>query len=293
MKFIKLFFLFLGISFLTNGYGQFTPKTTGISSFARFMKSETYFVFTENVEVDSALVKAVNENWNITPSHFISPDSFLVLSKDRDKSFVYISKLKQMGAGKQMEAVNLVNGGYDDMAKYLNNTLAYISIDNEGYEANLDEIVYRLGHIIYQLQDIVLITKEENFVEKSEAMVIKKMEKYYTKRCEPIQNKTLLVDKRYLSQKIISQSEFENLYKYDLMFVDKEAIDIAIKKKDESKVYLVSAVNLYKINTITDCATGAILYIEFEEENKMTNEFNRNFDRDDILLLNGHVKSGK
>lgn len=293
MNSIKLLLFLFALSFVVSSYSQFTPKTTGISSFARFSKTETYFVFTDNSKVDSALVSAVNQNWNITPAHFISKDSFLLISKSRDKSFVYITKLKQMGTGKQVEALSLVNGGYDNMAKYLNNTLAYISIDNEGYEANLEEINYRLGNMIYQLQDVVVITKSENFIEKTESKIILKLEKYYNKRCKALQEKTLLIDKRYLSQKIISQKEFENLYKYDLKFVDKNEIQKAILNKDESKAYLVSALNLYKINSITDCATGAILYLEFEEEDRVSKELNKNFDRDDIILLNGRVKAGK
>ena len=293
MNFKKIIFSLFAVFLAFALSAQFTPKTAGISSFARFFKSDTYFVFTGNTAVDSALITAVAENWTITNALFIPEDSFKVLTKDRDKSFVYISDLKRQGTSKQVKALCLVNGGYDDMATYLTNTLAYISIDNEGYEANIEEIIYRLGHLVYQLQDVVNIVKEENYIENSEEAVRYKLEKYYTKRCELVQQKTLLIDRSYLSQKIFSEMEFTNLYKYSLNFVNKSVIEKAIRDKDKSKVYLVSALNLYKINTVADCATGQILYIEFEEKNPVTNEFNKTFDRDDIVLLNGHIKSGK
>lgn len=293
MNFKKLIFLFFCSFFVLFLNAQFTPKTTGIASFARFLKSDTYFVYTGKSKIDSAFVKAVAENWTITNVYFVPQDSFKILSKDRDKSFVYISNLKIQGTGKQVRALCLVNGGYDDMATYLNNTLAYVSLDNEGYEANLEEVIYRLGHLVYQLQDIINITKTENYIEKTEEAVRFKLEKYYSSRCASVQEKTLLIDRRYLSQKIVSEQEFTNLYKFNLSFVSKDIIEKAIRDKDASKVYLVSALNLYKINTVTDCATGQILYAEFEEENPVSYEFNKTFGRDDIILLNGHIKVGK
>lgn len=293
MKNIYHLFLTLFLLLTLSLNAQFTPKVTGISSFARFLKTDTYFVLSENDVLNKAFENAINNNWSITKSHLISLDSFKIYAKDRDKSFVYFKELKEKGAGNKVKALCLVNGGYDDMATYITNTLAYISIDNKGYEANEEDVIYRLGNLVYQLQDIVQIIKEEKIAEKTPEKVREKMQKYYMSRCKPLQEKTLLIDKRYLSQKIISQSEFEKTYKFDVQFVHKEVIEKAIDAKDNSSAYLVSALNLYKINTIADCATGAILYADFEEENKVTLEFERNFDREDILQLNGHVKTGK
>lgn len=272
---------------------QFTPKTTGISSFSRFFKSETYFVLTKNDKINKALIEAVDSNWTITKAKIINTDTFELMSRDRDKSFVYIKNLKQKGIGKPVKALCLVNGGYDEMATYITNTLAYVSLDNEGYEANEEEIIYRLGHLLVQLQDVVQIIKDEKIIEKTPEKVRDKMQKYYMGRCKPLQEKTLLVDKRYLNQKIISQSEFEKNYKFDVEFVSKDVIAKAIKSKDATAAYLVSALNLYKINSVADCETGKIIYVDFEEENKVTYEFERNFDLDDILQLNGHVRIGK
>lgn len=286
-----LFIFFVSIGLQLNA--QFTPKITGISSFSRFLKSDTYFVLSDNESVDKALINAVDNNWTLTKSHIINKDSFELLSRDRDKSFVYIQNLKQKGSGKFIKAICLVNGGYDEMAIYLSNTLAFVSIDNEGYEVNAAEVNYRMGHLLIQLQDVVNIVRAENIAEKTPEKVREKMQKYYMGRCKPLQQKTLLVDRRYLNQKIISQSEFEKLYKFEVEFVSKDVIEKAIKSKDSSSAYLVSALNLYKINSIADTETGKLLYVDFEEENKVTMEFERNFDSDDILQLNGHVKIGK
>lgn len=293
MKLRKYIFLFFVVFLVFQANAQFSPKIGGAATFLRFMKSETYFVLTGNARIDSAFRSAVNEYWDITPSVFVSQDSFKLFTRDRDKSFVYFNNLKILGTGKPIRALCLVNGGYEGMATYLNNTMAYISIDNEGYEANSPEIIYRMGHLIYQLQEAVDIVNGSNMADKTELAVRNKMQQYYNSRSIELQEKTLLVDKRYLSQKIVSEAEFVNLYKFGLSFVHKEEIEKAIMEKDETKAYLVSALNLYKINTVSDCATGRILYTEFEEEHPITKDFTKTFDRDDIILLNAYVRIAK
>lgn len=274
-------------------FSQFSPKTKGLASFVRFNKTETYVVLTGRAELDDALKTSVKENWTLTKIHFIEEDSFLIVSKDRDKSFIYIHKMKKQGISKKIKIIALVNGGYDQKATYLSNTLAYISIDNDGYEANDLDVIYRLPNMIVQLENIVLTVKENNIIEKTELKVRDKMTKYYNKNCGIIKEKTLLIDKRYLSQKIISEKELLNLYKYNIELVSKEYITKAIKEKSTTYVYLVSSLNLYKINTVTDCETGKIIYVDFEEENKITHDLDKFFSRDDILQLVGHIKSGK
>lgn len=289
----RLLFILIFIFSLNFIHAQFSPKTNGYSSFARFIKTDTYFVLTGNEKIDAVIKEEVAKNWTITPFRFLPADSFLLVSKDRDKSFVYINKMKQMGNGKFLKTIALVNGGYDEKATYYSNTLAYISIDNEGYEANEEDVMYRYGHLLIQLQDIVEIEKEENLVGSNEEDIRAKFIKLYNKRCGALQEKTLLIDRRYLSQKIISETELMNLYKFNVSFVSKQEIEKAIQMKDASKAYLVSALNLFKINTITDCETGKIIYLDFNEEDPITKDFIKTFDRDDIIQLNGHVKIGK
>ena len=276
-----------------SSFSQFSPKTKGLSSFARFNKTETYVVLTEREELNEAFKEAILNNWTLTKIHFIKEDSFLLVSKDRDKSFIYFHKMKKQGIAKKIKVLALVNGGYDQKSTYISNTLAYISLDNNGFEVNDLDIVYRLPNIVKQLEDIVLIIKENNLVEKTEAKVRAKMIKLYNKKCGTIKDKTLLIDKRYLSQKIISEKELLNLYKYNIQLVSKEFLAKAIKDKDSRYVYLVSALNLFKINTVADCQTGEILYADFEEEDKISHDFDRYFSRDDITQLIGHIKAGK
>lgn len=287
--FLILFFL----GFVLSITAQFSPKTKGISSFVRFDNTETFFVLSEIEELRNAQIEAVKENWTINTPHFISKDSFLLVSKNVDKSFVYIHQMKVQGTGKKIEVLALVNGGYDKMTTYISNTLAYISIDNEGYESNDIDVVYRLPNLIHQLENIVEITKENNYVERSDVKVRNKMMKDYNDHAGILQHKILLVDRRYLNQKIVSQSEFLKLYRYEIVFVDKETITKAIKEKDSKYAYLVSALNLYKINTVTDCETGNIVYVDFEQEEKLTEDFDRNFSSDDIIKLSAKVKMGK
>lgn len=288
-----LILIFVSVIFIPNVEAQFTPKTKGLSSFARFNKTETYFVLSEREELKAAQIEAITEQWTITKSHIIDLDSFLLVSKDREKSFVYINKMKVEGTGKRIEVMALVNGGYDEMTTYLSNTLAYISIDNDGYESNELDIIFRMPNMIHQLEQIVLKAKENNYIEKSEDKVRNKMIRNYNDSTGILKDKILLIDRRYLNQKIISESEFLKLYKYEVVFVAKEAIAKAIKEKDSAYAYLVSALNLYKVNTVTDCETGNIVYADFEMEEKFSEDFDRNFTTDDIIKLNVTVRNGK
>lgn len=289
----SLFIIILLIVSTISVSAQFSPKTKGLASFARFNKTETYFVLTEREELNEAIKTATIENWSLTKINFIEEDSFLLISKDRDKSFIYFHKMKKQGVGKKIKVLALVNGGYDQKATYISNTLAFISLDNDAYEANDLDIIFRLPNLVTQLQDIVKIVKENNIIEKTEQKVRNKMIKLYNKKSGAIKDKTLLVDKRYLSQKIVSEKEFYNIYKYEVMFASKEFITKSINEKDPRFCYLISAVNLFKINTVNDCETGEILYADFEEEDKISKDFDRNFSRDDIFQLVGNIRAAK
>jgi len=284
---IIISFLFLNLN------AQFSPKIKGRAGFSRFMKSKTYFVLSDNKTLNEEYIKGVEENWTITDYHFIYEDSLQYYSIDPKKSFVYFEFLKRKGNDKRMKALTLVNGGTFERAKYITNSLAYISIDSDGYEANDIDISFRINNMIFQLNDAAKLLYDNNFVEKNEGNLYKKLAQIYNSRCSVLQEKTLLVDKRYLNQKIVSESEFLKLYKYNVEFVDKTTIEKAIKDKDETKAYLISALNLFKINTVTDCSTGEIVYIEFEEEDKITKDFERIMGRDDILQLVEIVGSSK
>jgi len=291
MKFLLLLIGF--VIFSNNSFSQFTTLVKGVSNYTRFNHSETYFVLSEREELANSMKQAVNEFWKITPIHFVTEEEFKTISKDRDKSFVYIHKVKRKGIKQEIKVLALVNGGDDGKTTYLGKLLAFISLDNNGYESNELDLMYRLPNLIHQLQDVVTIVKEENITGNSEVAVRNKLIKHYNKRIAPLKNKILLVDKRYLSQKISSEEEIVRNYKYEVLFVDRETIKQAVINKDSKFAYLVSSLNLYKINTVTDCETGNIIYASFSEEDKFTEEFDRTFSYEDIKNLSGHVKNGK
>lgn len=68
---------------MSNAIAQFTPKTKGVSSFARFNNTETYFVLSGREELRDTL------------------------TKNSDKSFVYIHKIKIEGTEEKIEALAL------------------------------------------------------------------------------------------------------------------------------------------------------------------------------------------
>lgn len=284
--------LFLNIILFTS-FAQYSPVLKGKVSFSRFLKSTTFVVLGEDEEVNSVLMESFKSTWTITPIQFIYEAEFPAYVNDPEKSFIYLKDFKVKEERKDVGALAVFNGGYNDIEFYLNSSLAYIAYDNWGVEKKANDLLYRLPAMVYQLQSTINLIYDNNLEVKNTESLVLKLNKLYNARAGQMQNKTLLIDKLYETHKIISIKEFAKKYGYAFEIVGGEEIKEAIQSKAKDKAVLVSSYNLYKINQVFDCATYDIIYAELEKNVLYEERQLDKFDLEDAEQLATAVKKGK
>jgi len=289
--FVIIFFTFLIYS--NSVFGQFSHQLLGSGSFASLNKSITKLVLTNNEDFNKAFISAVEENWEHTNYQVITEDQLKNERPSQDFTYIYIHDFVEKGKKKNIRVLALSKFAARDHQTFLNNTFAYVAFDSKSSESNISNTEYRLHHMVKQLNDIVNLIQEKNLQAKTVDGIRGLLSKEYAQNAWKLQNKTLLIEENYLVSKIASKDELLKKYKFPIEFVPKEVIEKAIKEKDETKAYLITVVNLYKINSITDCATGELLFANFVQEDPITFEMSEIFDAYDIDLLFQSVKKSK
>lgn len=290
----KIILLFV-VSFFTFSVAicQYIPQLKGKASLYKSFRNTTLVVLTGNEKIDNVLKKSVETYWKITPFEFIDIERDAKLLNDVSYNVLCLKELEVKGGKKNVKAWVFGKSGGGILPKYLNNALAFVSLDNLYLERKDEDHLYRLPHIIFQLNEALNLVNENDITANSMDLVFQKMDKEYVKNATELQNKTLLIDADYTVLKITSMEDFAKKYGYAYEVVPKATIEAAIRNKDESKAYLVSAVNEYKISTVTDCATGKILYASFVQEDPVSFEFSPQFNFSDMGKLGLAAKKGK
>lgn len=290
---IRFSFL-LSLMFILNvAFAQFTPQYKGKGSYAAFKKTVTRFVLTDDEDFNKVFRQAAKEQWKQTKVDFITEKQLSNQRPSEKFTYVYIHDFNVKDQKRTVKALALTKFASRDHLTFLNNTLGYISIDSKSLEQNFGDLKFRITHMVKQLNDIVDIVWEKNLKATDAPSMRNEMAKAYKEKSWKLRNKTLLIDINYLTMKIVDKEEILARYKYPVEFVPKTEIQRAIETKDASKAYLVSAANLYKINSVADCATGEILFANFVEEDATTFEISLLFDMKDAELLNTAVKKSK
>lgn len=292
---MKKIFLFSILSFLVvaTSFSQYTPQLKGKASLYKSFRNTTLVVLTGNEKIDYVLKKSVETYWKVTPFEFIDIERDAKLLNDVNYNVLCLKELEVKGGKKNVKAWVFGKSGGGILPKYLNNALAFVSLDNLYLERKEEDHLYRLTHIIAQLNQVLNLVNDNNITANTMEAVFEKMDKEYVKNATELQNKTLLIDANYPALKITSIDDFAKKYGYAYEVVPKATIEAAIRNKDESKAYLVSAVNEYKISTVTDCATGKILYASFVQEDPVSFEFSPQFNFSDMGKLGLAAKKGK
>lgn len=283
------------ISFLvvTTSFSQYSPQMKGKASLYKSFRNTTLVILTGNEKIDNVLKESVETYWKVTPFKFFEVESDAKLLDDVNYNILCLKEMEVRGKKKIVKAWVFGKSGGGILPKYLNNALAFVSLDNLFLERKDEDHLYRLPHIISQLNQTLNLVNINDITANIMEAVFEKMDKEYVKNATELQSKTLLIDANYTALKITSMDDFAKKYGYAFEVVPKETIEAAIRNKDESKAYLVSAVNEYKISTVTDCATGKILYASFVQENPINFEFSPQFNFDDMGKLGFAVKKGK
>ncbi len=284
--------IFLSV-FYCSLFAQFSPILKGKASCVRFLQSTTCVVLTENEAFNEDLKKAFEDNWKLTPYIFISQEDFEKKIIETEFSFIHINAFKQKEQKKTVGAMALFNGGFNDLLLYLNSSLAYIAYDNWGIEKDYLAIQDRLPAMVAQLNNTVFLVNDENITGSNPGDIYKQLISLYNAKSGVLKDKTLLIDKRYEFEKIVSLAEFAKKYGYAYELVSAERIKEAILNKEADKAVLYCSSSLYKINQVTDCSSYEIIYAEFEEETATIKPLINKFDDLDAMQLNVAIKKSK
>lgn len=282
---LQLFFLF--------NFAQLSPILKGKVSCAKFLKTTTCIVLTEDEAFNKQLIRSFEQSWNITPIKIISAQEFKSNITNTNLSFVTIKEFKVKGNKKEIGALALFNGGFTDTIFYLNSSLAYVAYDNWGLEKELKDVHKRLPAMVFQLQETISLINEFDISGNDEDAITRQLTKIYNARAGILKEKTLLIDVKYQNSKITSIAELAKTYKYAYEFVSNEEIKRAIDSKDPTKAVLSSSFNLHKYNQVFDCSTFEVVFCELEMYDLITQPQLNLFDIGDMEELASCVKRSK
>lgn len=272
---------------------QFSTKINGSGSMKKVIASQTFVVLTGNPEFDEAFEKAFKNNWNITPLTFVQEYETKDLIGNPDVSFIKFGDYKIKDSKNSFKALAIFLGGKSNYDIYLTNTYAYVALDQYGLEKTFESTTYRLPNMVKQLEQTIEVSSTSHIHGDDLDDYIEKMEEYYNSSANLLEGKTLLIDVRYTLSKIRDIDALTKMYKFSIEVVTKEEIQKAIDSKDANYAYLISAYSTKKINSITDCGTGKLIFAEVDES---TEDFDGNlkrFDADDMALVVANIKGDK
>lgn len=281
-------FLFLFFFLLTNA--QFVNVLNGKSSLHSFYSTTTCVVLTEDEEVNDALKKAFSDIWTITPVKFINQQEFAPYIGNTDLSFIHIKPYKVKGEKKEIGAMALLKGGFNDTEFYLKSTLTFIAYDNWGVDKTMNHLAYKIPLMVGQLQYTIETVYHNDIRGKDFLQVTNNVEDFCNQNANSLVNKTLLIPAAYQMTKIIDIEYFKAAYPYDIKLADNDFIQQAIENKQSNCAVLQSSYNINKYNAIIDCDTYETLFCEFEFYDPALQNSLDKFDSDDLAAI---IKASK
>lgn len=222
----KLLIIPLFICFgIVVAFGQQNKQVTK-DQLALFKKSTTFVVMDNdpllgyNITVKAALDKY----WKITPVKYISSDEFENVRKDKDKSFLLLTRttLTRDKENTDYLYVNLLMGenveNIDDMPEILTLPLCYTGVEENSY-------VYKMGVIVRFIQE------HAKALLASERPSSMRDLKYYNKNIKSIRKKTILIEAKDLAEEVNTIDKIKAIYPYDVRIVSSADIEKAVFAK--------------------------------------------------------------
>ena len=239
IKSIKIVFFFLTLFSQTNANNISNPLKAEEGNF--------YVVLTGKPNFDSSLKRAVADYWQVTRTYeFISDKQVREFDKNKNNLILMAksSYFNNSGDGRISSGLYLFRG----KTKYMIDAIAVSSFDAYGLEANVEKAFYRLGFMIKDLNDQILI-RGNNVQNKGKLLT----------------QKVLLVKEEYFhSEKkhpaVIEEGAFQAYgWKYEIM--PEEKIRELIEKKDGRYALFCTVVTdaVAKVN-IYDLSTAEIIF---------------------------------
>ena len=236
----------------------------------KFMETKTYVVYDKNIfgSYNSAIKKAVETYWTLTPIEFIDATQYSKLKKSYRNSFIIRTKVNfekdKSNTSYTFLSVLLGSnkGSMSSMPDLCSFPLSYYNVDYDKYH-------YKMGAIIKFMQNhIILIRDNPNVMGKKNVLM------YYNKNTSDLKDKTLYVIKDELDKDINTNSKIKPLYSGKVVITTAEEIEKIIAKKDPDAVFLHKVgpskdddkLRIYKL--IMGAADGKLYYFGYHKFKK-------------------------
>jgi len=217
--FIASMVIFFGI---TLSFAQQNKQVTK-EQLELFKKSTTYVVMDNdpllgyNITVKAAMEKY----WKVTPFKFITSDEFENQRKDKDKSFLILTRttLTRDKENTDYLYINILMGDnvqkIDDMPEILTLPLHYTGVEENSY-------VYKVAVMIRFAQEHVKSLMASDRVNQLRDL------KYYNKNIKDIRKKTILIEAADLAEEVNTIEKIKAIYPYDVRIVSAAEIEKAV-----------------------------------------------------------------
>jgi hypothetical protein len=164
---------------------------------------------------------AIDKYWKITPVKYISTDEFEAQRKDKDKSFLVLTRttLTRDKENTDYLYVNLLMGDnvakIDDMPEIVTLPLHYTGVDESSY-------VYKLGVMIRFIQEHAKTLMNSDRISQYKDL------KYYNRNISEIKKKTILIEASDLAEEVNTIEKIKAIYPYDVKIVSAAEIEKAV-----------------------------------------------------------------
>jgi hypothetical protein len=268
MKFLKqaaLFLILFSLSFLVDG--QYSGVSLKSKEYQAFLKSKTLVVLQNSPKYDSAIVKAVKNNWYITEYKFINLTEVSIYQKREGFSFlspINIQYIKSSEAGPYTELMPLVAVFMSDKNKFskykVKDMIAYVPLDYKDLEMDRLECFYRLDLIVISLQKTVFSIKKNGINKKKPQKINAKLINIANEKAPLLRKKTLLINEKYLNNKLTDEI-IRTKYPYEYIIATTNFIKEAIDNKDNRYAVLIKASGFETYITVQETQSGDVIYM--------------------------------
>lgn len=229
MKILSTFILVILISI--NSFSQKAVATH--EQIESFYKTTTCIVLDDNLfnTYNSAIKKAVEQSWTVTPYEFISMDEFKKRMDEEEYSFLIRTKVFPENDPEKVaySFLTLVNGEYDknfvELAEICSFPLSYYDVDYEIYD-------YKLGALLLFIQNHIELTYNNQDLNDNNIL------QYYNKNISEIGTKEIYFNKDNLETSINSTSKISKYYSGKIKVTDADEIEEAIENDNDNVVIM-------------------------------------------------------
>jgi hypothetical protein len=258
-------FFFLLLHLFSNA--QFSGVSVNSKEYQAFTKSKMLVVLQNSPKYDSAITKAVRNNWYVTDFQFITFDELPIYQNMEGFSFlspINIEYIKSSEAGPYTELMPLVAVFMADKKKFskykLNDMIAYVPLDYKDLEMDRLECFYRIDLIVISLQKTIFAIKKYDIKKNKPQKINAKLINIANEKAPLLSKKTLLINEKYLNNKLTDEI-IRTKYPYEYIIATTNFIKEAIENKDSRYAVLIKASGFETSITVQETARGDVIYL--------------------------------